>query len=50
MEPTVSNLQLTSDYNIVSHENQLVVGGGYNYGNTNFSVASQDAGFCTDPV
>ena len=39
------NLQLTSDYKIVSHENQLVVGGGYNYGNTNFSVASQDAVF-----
>jgi len=39
------NLQLTSDYNIGSHENQLVVGGGYNYGNSNFSVASQDAIF-----
>ncbi len=39
------NLQLTSDYAIGSHENQLVVGGGYNYGNSNFSVASQDAVF-----
>ena len=39
------NLQLTSDYAIASHENQLVVGGGYNYGNSNFSVAAQDAVF-----
>ena len=39
------NLQLTSDYKIVNHENQLVVGGGYNYGNTNFKIASQDAVF-----
>jgi len=39
------NLQLTSAYNVFSHENQLVVGGGYNDGNTNFSVASQDAIF-----
>ncbi|MDD5267731.1 MAG: TonB-dependent receptor [Methylococcales bacterium] len=39
------NVQLTSDYTIASHENQLVAGGGYNYGNSNFSVASQDAVF-----
>ena len=39
------NLQMTSDYAIASHENQLVVGGGYNYGNSNFSVAAQDAVF-----
>ena len=39
------NLQLTSNYKIDSHENQFVVGGGYNFGNTNFSVASQDAVF-----
>lgn len=39
------NLQLTSDYKIAKHENQLIIGGGFNYGNTNFSVASQDAVF-----
>ena len=39
------NLQLTSDYTIGGHDNQLVAGGGYNYGNTNFSIASQDAVF-----
>ena len=37
------NLQLTSDYKIHTHDNQLVVGGGYNYGDTHFSVAGQDA-------
>ena len=51
------NLQLTSNYKIANHENQLVVGGGYNYGNTQFSVAAQDAVFtasryeiATDPL
>ncbi len=51
------NLQLTSNYKIDSHENQLVVGGGYNYGYTKFSVRSQDAVFtpsqyeiATDPL
>jgi outer membrane receptor protein involved in Fe transport len=39
------NVQLTSDYAIAGHENQLVVGGGYNYGNSNFSLAGQDAVF-----
>jgi outer membrane receptor protein involved in Fe transport len=39
------NLQLTSDYKILSHDNQLVVGGGYNAGDTHFSVAAQDAVF-----
>lgn len=42
---TGANLQLTSDYKIAAHENQLVVGGGYNYGDTKFSVATQDAVF-----
>ena len=42
---TGANLQLTSDYKIAAHENQLVVGGGFNYGNTKFSVAEQDAVF-----
>jgi outer membrane receptor protein involved in Fe transport len=39
------NLQLTSDYKIYKHDNQLVVGGGYNYGNTNFSTSEQAAVF-----
>ncbi len=39
------NLQLASDYKINSHENQFQIGGGYNYANTNFSVASQNAIF-----
>jgi iron complex outermembrane recepter protein len=39
------NLQMTSSYEILDHENQFVVGGGYNYGNTNFKVGSQDAIF-----
>ncbi len=38
-------MQLTSDYKIQKHENQLVVGGGYNYGKTHYTVASQDAVF-----
>ena len=37
------NVQLTSDYKIYAHDNQLVVGGGYNVGDTHFSVAGQDA-------
>ena len=37
------NLQLTSDYPIIAHDNQLVVGGGYNVGDSHFSVAGQDA-------
>ena len=37
------NLQLTSDYKIYAHDNQLVVGGGYNYSKTKFSVSAQDA-------
>ena len=51
------NLQLTSNYKIANHENQWVVGGGYNYGNTEFSVRGQDAVFtpsqyeiATDPL
>lgn len=39
------NLQLTSDYKIFDYANQFVVGGGYNYGNTNFAVSGQDAVF-----
>ncbi len=39
------NLQLTSDYKIYAHDNQLVVGGGYNVGDTHFSMATQDAIF-----
>ncbi|MDD4915286.1 MAG: TonB-dependent receptor [Methylococcales bacterium] len=37
------NLQLTSDYKIAGHENQFVTGGGFNYGKTDYSVASQNA-------
>ena len=51
------NLQLTSDYKIDQHENQLVVGGGYNYAKTHYTVGSQDAVFnasnyetATDPL
>lgn len=40
---TGSNLQLTSNYKVLEHENQLSVGGGYNMGNTVFGVAGQDA-------
>ncbi|MEI6067269.1 MAG: TonB-dependent receptor [Methylococcaceae bacterium] len=39
------NLQLTSDYKIYAHDNQLVVGGGYNVGDTQFSMGTQDAVF-----
>ena len=51
------NLQLTSDYKLHAHDNQLSVGGGYNYSNSHFSVAGQDAVFtpslyevATDPL
>ncbi|MGZ4980471.1 MAG: TonB-dependent receptor [Methylobacter sp.] len=43
-----ANLQLTSNYKIAAHENQLIVGGGFNYGDTKFSVATQDAIFMPD--
>jgi len=39
------NLQLTSDYKVLAHDNQLSVGGGYNYSKSQFSVAGQDAIF-----
>ncbi|WP_347989313.1 TonB-dependent receptor [Methylomonas sp. AM2-LC] len=39
------NLQLTSDYKIDNHENQLVIGGGYNYAKTHYTVGSQTATF-----
>jgi len=39
------NLQLTSDYKVMAHDNQLTVGGGYNYSKSKFSVAGQDAIF-----
>lgn len=39
------NLQLTSDAKIAAHDNQWVLGGGYNYGDTDYTVASQDAIF-----
>jgi iron complex outermembrane recepter protein len=42
------NLQLTSDYKVLAHDNQLSVGGGYNYSKSQFSVASQDAIFTTN--
>lgn len=51
------NLQMTSDYKVINHDNQLTVGGGYNYGNTNFIVGEQSAVFteshyenATEPV
>jgi outer membrane receptor protein involved in Fe transport len=51
------NLQTTSDYKVMNHDNQLTVGGGYNYGNTNFIVGEQNAVFneshyenATEPV
>ena len=51
------NLQTTSDYKVMNHDNQLTVGGGYNYGNTNFTAGEQDAVFneshyenATEPV
>ena len=39
------NLQLTATPKIFDHENQLVFGGGYNYGSSNFKVGFQDAVF-----
>jgi len=39
------NLQLTSDYKIDNHENQLVVGGGFNASKTHFISAAQSATF-----
>jgi len=42
------NLQLTSDYKVMAHNNQLSVGGGYNYSKSQFSVAEQKAIFTTN--
>jgi len=42
------NLQMTSDYKVINHDNQMTVGGGYNYGNTNFSTGYQTAIFMPD--
>ena len=39
------NAQLTSDYKIAQFDNQFILGGGYNTGNTNFSVSQQNAVF-----
>ena len=39
------NVQLTSDYKIDKHDNQLVLGGGYNYSKTHYTVGSQNADF-----
>ena len=39
------NLQLTATPKIFDHDNQFLVGGGYNYGSTNFKVGFQDAIF-----
>ena len=51
------NLQMTSDYKVMNHDNQLTFGGGYNYGNTNFTAGEQEAVFteshyenATEPV
>jgi len=37
------NLQLTSDYQLLRRENQLMVGGGFNFAKTNFTSAAQSA-------
>ena len=39
------NLQLTSDYKILKHENQFVLGGGYNYAKTGYTIGTQSADF-----
>ncbi len=40
-----SNLQMTSDYKILGHENQFITGGGFNYSNTHYYQAQQNAIF-----
>ena len=39
------NLQLTSDYKVLKHENQFVFGGGYNYAKTGYTIGTQNADF-----
>ncbi len=39
------NLQLTSDYKLLKHENQFVFGGGYNYAKTGYNIGTQNADF-----
>ena len=39
------NLQLTSDYELFGLENQLVTGGGFNYGHTNYWQGQNNAVF-----
>lgn len=39
------NLQLTSDYKVFKHENQFVLGGGYNYAKTGYTIGTQNADF-----
>ena len=39
------NIQLTDDDKIINHDNQLILGGGYNYGLSRYTVGNQDAIF-----
>ena len=37
------NMQLTSDYQVLKHDNQFIVGGGYNYATTGYTIGQQNA-------
>ena len=39
------NLQLTSDYQVLKHDNQFIVGGGYNHATTGYKIGEQNATF-----
>lgn len=40
---TGANIQITSDYKIAKHDNQFILGGGYNYAHTGYSRGEQNA-------
>ena len=39
------NIQLTSDYQVLKHDNQFIVGGGYNHAITGYKIDEQNAIF-----
>ena len=37
------NMQLTSDYQVLKHDNQFIIGGGFNFATTGYTISQQNA-------